>query len=224
MYMKTSVTSPDAQGPGESAMDEIELERNMVTILPENAEIGTIDASQPIDTFKDYNNEMIQEASAPGNMPHNMVKGSSADMNFSSARFDYYIMFGKDRDILRSDMEIAILDDFIMKYIQEWTLLNFAQFPAGIPDDINVSYGYEVDKYIDPLKESKADALRIEKNDNGVSLQSLKSFYASQGKDWKEEVNQMTEEELYIREQRKSVLGEDDQDDNNEGSDEQTTK
>jgi capsid protein len=209
MFMKTTIANPDQEAP--DAMDEIQLERNMVTILPENAEIGTINASQPIDTFKEYNNEMIQEASAPGNMPHNMVKGSSQDMNFSSARFDYYIMFGKDRDIIRSDMETIILDDFIMQYINEWALLNYAQFPMGVPADLSVSYGYEVDKYIDPLKESKADDLNTAKREDGTRLKSLKKFHASQGDDWKEEVIQDLIEEKFIADQRRIIFGEEEE-------------
>jgi capsid protein len=189
-------------------MTEFDVERNMVTALPPGAKLETVDASQPVDTFKDYNAEMIMEQSAPGNMPHNMVKGSSSDMNFSSARFDYYIMFGKDRDIIRSEMETAILDDFIMRYINDWVLLNFVQFPMGVPDDISLSYGYEVDKYINPLQESKADALRIEKNADGMSLQSLKTFYASQGKDYKEEIVQQAKEKLFQIETNKEILGE----------------
>jgi capsid protein len=222
MYLKTSVTNPDGNDPAE-AMDTFDVERNMVTVLPENSEIGTVNASQPIDTFRDYNNEMIQEASAPGNMPHNMVKASSEDMNFSSARFDYYIMFGKDRDILRSDMEIAILDDFIMQYINEWAILNFAEFPAGVPSDISVSYGYEVDKYIDPLKESKADDLRTQKREDGTSLETLKTYYASQGKDWKEEVIQNIQEEKFIQETRRSILGEEPEDNNGDDDDAEDT-
>jgi capsid protein len=205
MYMKTSVTNPDQEMP--PAMDEIELERNIVTILPENSEIGTVDASQPVDTFKDYNNEMVMEGSAPGNMPHNMVKASSADMNFSSARFDYYIMFGKDRDILRSDMELVILDDLIMRYIEEWAALNFAQFPAGVPNGITVSYGYEVDKYIDPKKETEADQKKIERNNEGLPLETFKDFQASKGRDYKDVMRQSLVEKKEYEDMHLEIMG-----------------
>ena len=213
LVLEQTVVDPDNEAPLQD-MTEFDLERNMVTALPPGAKLGSVDASQPVDTFRDYNNEMVMEASAPGNMPHNMVKGSSADMNFSSARFDYYIMFGKDRDILRSDMEIAILDDLIMQYVNEWALLNFSKFPGGIPEDIHISYGYEVDKYIDPLKESKADALRVERNAEGRALMSQKDYFASQGKDWREERRQQLIEEQYDSELRLELFGDETEDNN----------
>jgi capsid protein len=218
MFLQQSVTNYDEDPIAD--MTEFDLERNTVTIMPPNAEVKTVNASQPIDTFKEFNDQMIMEMAAPGNVPHNIVKGSSADMNYSSARFDYYIMFGKDRDIIRSDMEREILDDIIMQYIEEWSLLNSAQFPAGMPDGINITYGYEVDKYINPLQEAKADALTIKKNEDGVAMRTLKDYNSAQGKDWKEVITQQIQEEKFTADLRFEVFGDETEDDNGDKNNE----
>ncbi|OEU67458.1 MAG: hypothetical protein BBJ57_02055 [Desulfobacterales bacterium PC51MH44] len=199
MVLEQEVVNPD-QTPC-SAMDTIDLEPRTMTVLPPNAKLNSMQPGQPVDTYKEYTNTVLQETSAPSIMPHNMVIGSSADMNYSSARFDYYIMFGKDRDILREDMENEILNDFIMRFILEWAALN----RRSIPRNMRVTFAYELDKYINPLQEAKADKTRLEPMEDGVRMQSLKSYHSLRGEDWQEETDQCILEDIYIKNQREKA-------------------
>lgn len=196
-YMKQGVAFQDEDSEDTQSefrpLDTFELERGQVTILDKDQEIGTNAAPQPVDTHKDFKESLITEVSAWSPLTMNMILGTSKDMNYSSARFDYYVMFGKDRDIMRDDMECVCLDDLFARFAEELAAYKM----INIPEDFEISFAYEADKYLNPQQEAKADLTRISKvGENGMPLQSRKSYNAGRGEDWEEEFEQIESEML----------------------------
>lgn len=197
------ITSGDLAG----SFEEIDLAPRMLTALPPGGKLNFTKPGQPIEQYGDFSDAVLREAAAPGDLPHNMVKGSSAEMNFSSARFDYYIMFAKDRDIIRTDLENTILYDLIWRFIEEWYLLNAQKFRGGLPEELDFTFGYEVDKYINPQQETKADQLRLTPDDEtGIAMGTYKDYCATHGgQDWREKITQQVEEQKYYQDEVKRI-------------------
>lgn len=197
----SAVIEQDVQGdhtvstPGE----EIPLDRDTVITLGPNQKLHQINASQPVDTYDAFSDNINREGLSPTGLPTNVVKSDSSDMNFSSSRFDYFIMWGKDRDTFRKDMEFVITRDFIWRAIREWAALKNRR----IPDDLILTFAYDVDKYINPVQEVTAKIKETTRNEQGIALSSMQSILQPQGKEWKEDFTQQADEELFMYELRK---------------------
>ena len=60
------------------AMDRFELERGMVTVLPDGYKLGQVQAVQPTTTYSEFKKEILNEIARCFNMPFNIAAGNSS--------------------------------------------------------------------------------------------------------------------------------------------------
>ena len=184
----------DAEGGGIS--DTIELERNMLTFLPEGYSLAQTKPEQPTTTFKEFKNEVLGEAAAPIHMPRNIMLCDSSGYNYSSGRLDHQT-FAKSIDIDREEIAEVILDRIFSLWF-ELAVLNTGVLPqeARRADfDTNHDWFWDGFEHVDPQKEDAARQTRLQSH-----MTTYAAEFAKEGKDWQEEFDQMRIEQEYAEE------------------------
>ena len=98
----------------------VDVEKRMLMTLPAGWKLKQLQAEQPTDTFKDFEEAIVKQASRVLRVPLNIATGSSRDSNFASARLDYILYWG-DCDIERQDCEDTILEPMFRQWLIEET-------------------------------------------------------------------------------------------------------
>ena len=135
------------------AMDVIELEKRMATILPRGWNLGQAKAEQPPAGFKDFKHEQLGEAARCINMPFAIAAGNSSGYNFASGRLDHQTYDGS-QDVERYDLELDALDPIFWAWLDEALLAGVVALdgPQGILHD----WRFRPRPHIDPQKNANA--------------------------------------------------------------------
>lgn len=186
---------PDGESDEVKPMDSFELERNTLIAMPSGWKMGQIDPKQPVATYAEYVNKLIEEIIRCLLMPAIIAKGSSENSNFSSARLDSQVYLRMLR-VEQSFIASIILDRILSEWFRELYLLYpmrgvSARYP--LPQHF---WFWDASHYnIDPVKEAKAQEIRL-KN----STTNLATEFALAGKDWEAELRQRAREKKLMRE------------------------
>jgi capsid protein len=207
-----SDSSADADGAELSAedpqaMDQVELQRRMATVLPRGWDISQVKAEQPTTTYGDFKREILNEIARCLNMPFNVAAGNSASYNYASGRLDHQTYF-KAIKVDRSELETLLdrlFEAFITEQLLVWSvagdelgelagdalkrlrlgLLDWAWFWPGNP-------------HVDPVKEAAATETRLKTNTT-----TLAEEYAVEGKDWEKQLRQRGKELKLMKDMEK---------------------
>lgn len=190
MFLKT-VASPDS-GVDEitdGAFSEVDIERNMLTTLPEGWDVSQLKAEQPATTYEMFQHTILNEIARCLNMPYNIAAGNSSEYNYASGRLDhqtYYRSIGVDQ----SDAEIVLLDRLLNAFLDEYA------FTTGKRIEVRKhKWFWPGREHVDPNKEAMAQSKRLENNTTNLAAE-----YAAQGKDWETEVAQIAREKDLMQE------------------------
>jgi lambda family phage portal protein len=162
--------------------------------LPGGYDFKGVDATQPTAMYGDFKREVLSEQAVGMGMPYNQVARDSSRHNYSSARLDTQER-QDDVDVERCDAEEFWAEPHFNAWRREAALI-----PGYAPEGLDLSqplpgqWHWKGWGYIDPVKEITATTMALEAN-----LTSLKREYAKQGLDWKAEIDQIAEEQAYLK-------------------------
>lgn len=125
-------------------------------------------------------------------VPFGIVAGDSSKYNYSSARLDYIGYDEKkkyDRNQLVSKILNPTFKDFLLELVLRYPQLMEA-YKAGL---IYHAWSFAQRPSIDPSKDADTDDKRLTNNTT-----TLADIYASQGKDWEEQLEQRAREKQKI--------------------------
>jgi capsid protein len=122
--------------------------------------------------------------------PLNVISGSSAGFNFSSARLDSIIYRG-DRTVQRSRHKRLVMNRIFAWWFVEATLVG--SIPA-LPGAWSHEFHYAPFPYIDPQTEIKAEGEELA---NGTT--TLQEVCARRGRDWKLVIQQRAKEQMMMK-------------------------
>jgi lambda family phage portal protein len=196
-----AVLYTDAPANGEAdpveAMDLVELERRMATVLPGGWRLGQIQAEQPSTSYGEFKREILNEIARCLNLPYNVAAGNSSGYNYASGRLDhqtYYKSIRVDQDhlglmvldrVLRAWLDEAIL---ISKLLPLW--MRTAAFR-----DLAHQWFLDGQEHVDPAKEANAQSTRLQNHTTTLAYE-----YARQGRDWESELRQRAKEVALMNE------------------------
>ena len=183
---ETGITAPEA-------MDVIELEKRMATVLPENWKLGQIKAEQPTTTHDAFTAKILNEIARCLNMPFNVAAGNSSGYNYASGRLDHQVYF-KSISVERGHVEDVVLDPLLDAWIYE-AMLTSELAPLRNMRDADHKWFWPGNEHVDPLKEANAQATRLKNNTT-----TLAAEYAKSGIDWENELRQRAKEKQLMRE------------------------
>jgi lambda family phage portal protein len=178
------------------AMDVVELDRNLATVLPSGWKLGQIKAEQPTTAYGDFKRQILSEIARCLGVPYNIAAGDSSDYNYASGRLDHQTFFKKIR-IEQFDLKRDVLDRAFAKIHAELQL--DSEFRAlrryRILPHTWFFDGYE---HVDPKKEADAQAIKL-----ASRTTNLANEYARENKDWEVEIEQLYKERAFNRDMEK---------------------
>jgi lambda family phage portal protein len=186
--------APDTDDAAPDPFEELELQRNMLTVLPQGWQLGQVDPKQPITGYKEFKNEIINEAARPFDMPFNIAACNSSGYNYSSGRLDhqtYWVSVG----IEQSDCESVVVNPFFRAWLVEAALAGIVPADVLTNEEMIVEWNWDGQTSIDAQKDAGADALDLE---NGT--ESLSCLIAKRGHDWRKVMRQRAKELKYASE------------------------
>jgi lambda family phage portal protein len=184
-----TMSPADTDGTLVTPMDVIELEKRMMTVLPEGGKLNQIKAEQPTTTYADFKRQILGEVARCENVPLNVILGDSSDYNYASGRLDYQ-MYRKAIGVEQSDLEDTVLDRIFARWLNEAILISdYLPLKARNTEAIRWQWMWDGNEHVDPQKEARAQDVRLK---NGST--NLAKEYSKSGKDWETETKQWTAE------------------------------
>lgn len=177
------------------AFEAVEFERNMFTTLPGGYRLEQMKAEQPTTTYREFKNELVDEAGRCELAPSNVARGNSSQYNYASGRLDDQ-MFSRAQRVERSELEEEVVDRIYAAWLDE-----AAREPGVIPDgfpplsECEHEWFWDGKQHVDPLKEANAQATRL-----ANLTTTLSQEWASSGRDWEKALRQIARERALLAE------------------------
>lgn len=165
------------------AMDEIEIPRDSLLVMPEGYTVKQFDPTQPTSTFKEFKQEMLKEGAHCQNMPFHRASGDASEYNYASGRLDdmrWYEVVGT----IRRWLERHIMNRVLAAWISEARLIpGFLPKVHLLNEDISAEWMWPGRKHADPVKEAMKQKIKLA---NGTT--TLADEWAEQGQDWEKKL------------------------------------
>ena len=179
------------------AFDEIKLPgRNSGLYLPSGMKASQMKAENPNVNFAAFQQDCLLQVGASLGAPKNVILNDSSSYNYSSARLDFQT-FSKWTGVLQS-LCTKILDSHFRTWLSYMSdNPDVAELLSMYPDldSIPIRWYFAALPSIDRNKDAQADVTLLKNN-----CMSLRDYYAKQGKDWRQELEQIALE--------KQIMGE----------------
>jgi lambda family phage portal protein len=169
----------------------------MMMKIPGADDIKVVDPARPGNSFAPFIDKIVQYVAAAMDISYPKVSKDYSAGNFSSLRMgdlDDRRHLQPIQRLIVDDIMKPIYDEFV-----QWCVLTGQISAPGFNDvrdlytrAIFVPQPYE---YSNPLDDAAADAKQLV-----GGMQSLKTYYDKRGKDWKEELGQIGDEQRFMRE------------------------
>jgi lambda family phage portal protein len=168
--------------------ETLEIERGMLTTTPMGWKLAQLKAEQPASTYEMFKAGILAEISRCLNMPYIIGSGDYKGANYSSGRQAHQV-YQRSIDVERSGCEAVLLDHIYLAWLNE--AVNIPNLlPAGLSVfDLTQRWYWDGFQHVDPEKESSAAKTQL-----GARLTTLARWYAEQGEDWEEQLEQRARE------------------------------
>lgn len=171
------------------AFEAVDLNVSELLTMPQGWKLNQYRSEQPTTTYGMFKSELLGEIGRCVLSPYAITSGSSASYNYASGRLDHQI-YDVGLGVEREDCEAVVLDNLLADWLEEAVLIDGllpqALRSVGALDELPPHrWFWDGRPHIDPEKEARAQATRLQNHTS-----TLSSEYASQGKDWEEELEQ----------------------------------
>ena len=203
-----AVLYTDAPANGEAQplepLDIISLEKRMATVMPDGWKLGQIRAEQPTTSYSEFKREILGEIGRCMQVPVNILLGDSSKHNYASGRLDHQSFF-KSIKVEQTSCEQVLLFPVFDAWYREAIRLGLFREPASLQrkgigerrvhnNYRNCCWFWDGMEHVDPLKEAKASAARIDSRTSNLAIECAK-----QGLDWEDVLNQAAKEKERMR-------------------------
>lgn len=175
--------------PSVDPLDTIELERGLMTSLPEGWKLGQLDAKQPTNTYDMFKAEIINEIARCLNMPFNVAACNSSKYNYASGRLDHQT-YGRNIIVEQAQIALVMLDRVFDAWYAEAILI--PNYLPRVANGFGKSWMWEGRDHVDPAKEATAQEKRLANNTTTLARE-----WGKVGEDWEVQLRQRIREKLY---------------------------
>lgn len=190
MFLYTEA-DPDGEGSDDvEPLDEIQINRRMLTTLPRGWKPHQVKPEQPCSTYKEFKREIVSEIARCVCMPYNKAAGDSSDYNFASGKLDHQT-YGRSIEVDRDRIERVILEHIFRAWKREAVLIEgyLPQSARSTGTDWSHVWMWDDAAPVDAVKEESAATIAMA----GRRL-TLARYYGKKGLDWEVEIKQLEEE------------------------------
>lgn len=202
ILMKTTAPPEGASQLQGEPFEAMELERGMMTVLPEGWDAQQMRAEQPTTMYPDFKRELLNEIGRCLEMPRNVVTGDSSSYNYASGRLDHQVYFRAIR-VEQAVIERVVLDVILADFLAEAVLIEglLPQSMRRLDAKAPHQWFWDGQEHVDPAKEANAQETRLKNHTT-----TLAEEYARRGRDWEVELRQRAKEAALMRELGLSTL------------------
>ena len=207
-----AVLYTDSPANGEAqpleAMDVVELEKRMATVLADGWKLGQIKAEHPNTTYSEFKREILGEIGRCLQVPVNILLGDSSKHNYASGRLDHQTFF-KSIKVEQTSCEQVILYPLFNAWYREAVRIGLLRHPkTAFPLTRKATTGsdflqrrgsdncgeaarffWDGLEHVDPVKEANASVARIKSMTSNLAIECGKA-----GLDWEDVLNQAAKE------------------------------
>jgi len=169
------------------SLDQVDLERGLMTTMPEGWKPEQIKGEQPTTTFEMFVRALLREIARCIGMPYCIAAGDSSGYNFASGRLDHKTYY-KGIRIEQEHIERVVLDRILVAWLREAALAGVVPASlaaAALPEH---QWFWDGDEHVDPVKESVAITELMAHGATG-----LPEVFAGFGQDWRVEMQRNAE-------------------------------
>jgi len=188
-YMETDAP-PSGEADEVEPLDQIPIAQRTMLTLPMGWKINQLKAEQPSTGYREFKNEILNEAARCIHMPFNVAAANSSGYNYSSGRLDHQLYF-RSIEIDRSQLENVALEGLFSDWLREAILIEdyLPQSLRTVRVDWSHQWFWDGGDLLDPEAESKALANLL-----AVNGTTLADWYARRGQDWQAKFRQRARE------------------------------
>jgi capsid protein len=183
MFLETNFT-PD-ETAGVDPMSTLDIEKGMMTALPDGYKPFQLDAKFPTAGYAEFNKSLVNEQARPKSMPYNKAACDSSSYNYASGRLDHQTYYAA-LDVEREDCNDLALDPLFEVWF-EIAVVTFGWL-GGNPNAVGESakaHIWDWPKHRVADVESEANANETKLTSGQISLNRL---YADAGMDLADEI------------------------------------
>ena len=168
-----------------SPMSTLDVQKRMMTALPQGYEAFQPKAEQPTATHAEFSKSLINEQARPKSMPYNKAACDSSSYNYASGRLDHQTYYGQ-LDVDRDDCNDLVLDPIFNVWF-EYAIVSYGWL-GGDPAAVNMdAMLHEWDWPKHQVADIQAEASATDKRlKNGTA--SLASVHSDCGMDYEDEI------------------------------------
>jgi lambda family phage portal protein len=136
--------------------DSVDIDRGMMTSIPRGWKMNQFKPEQPVTTYKQFRDAILNEIARCLNMPANKARCDSSGYNYASGRLDHGTYY-ESIDVDRNQCEIEVIDRIFGWWLDEAMLI-----PGYLPpmptfeDGLSHRWYWNGHKHSDPTKEANA--------------------------------------------------------------------
>lgn len=161
--------------------DQIDIEYNTMTALPEGWDFTQFDPKQPVTTFDEFVRSLLREVARCIHMTAVIALGDASGTSYSGGRLDVQT-YQKAIEIERSYWEDEALDRILAAWFDEAVLAGLIPDGIGAFDELPHQWVWDNREHVDPSKVANAQDTKLR---NGLTHRARE--YALQGLDVDEE-------------------------------------
>lgn len=185
--LKSQASADEIEPP--EPFDELEFTHGMFTTLPQGYDLQQLEPRQPSGQYEAFKHELLDEMGRARCVPSLVMRGNSAEYNFSSARVDR-IAYQRALEIDRRCCERYVLARIFNEFMAEASRLPDLLPPTLDIADLPVRWVWDGMDYIDPVKEATADEIAVR---NGFA--TLAEVCGKRGRYWVDVLRQRAREQ-----------------------------
>jgi capsid protein len=168
-------------------MSTLEIQKRMMTALPEGWAPEQMEAKHPNATFDSYNDSLISEQGRPKSIPKNIAKCDSSQYNYASGRLDHQTFYASIDAVDRPDCEDSVLEPLFDLWFQEAAIVyGWNVDPLAPPPH---EWGWPKHPVADIVSEAQASDIKLK---NGTI--TLGKEYSNNSQDFTDEIEMMAKE------------------------------
>jgi len=200
LFLKTQF-QPDELDLAEP-FSTLEIQKRMMTALPNAYEPFQMRAEQPTATFESFHRSLINEQARPKSMPFNKAACDSSDYNYASGRLDHQTYYAS-LDVDREDCNDLVLDPLFSVWFD--AAIVYYGWLGGNPDVLTPAakahlWDWPKHAVADVNTEASANDKQLK---NGSK--SLSALYSEAGKDYEDEVIKQAQSNGITPEQQRQI-------------------
>lgn len=188
VLLKTTMTPDEAELV--APMSTLEIEKRMMTALPDGYEPSQMRAEHPTATYESFNKSLINEQARPKNMPYNKAACDSSSYNYASGRLDHQTYYAS-LDVERADGDEQVLDKlfdaWLLEAVAVYGFFNGSRAALG---DSGLSHSWDWPKHQVADVKAEADANETKLQSGQIGLHRL---YSDCGFDLEDEIPAMAQ-------------------------------